>query len=168
MPQSWKQGQVRLIPNNDKPQTIDDAQLITLLNAHHNMHSHMVALWLRDSMTTLCLASHCAFIASRHITLSLSTIFVNFSHLFIFTEIVLTSSSQFRKFSNCKLQKILKTFAIREGFTVITSPISPLTHANHPFLSRVESSRLMDSVGVTMPFVGFCQWTYWERATRMV
>ena len=43
MPQSWKQGQVRLIPKNDKPQTIDDAQHITLLNAHHNMHSHMVA-----------------------------------------------------------------------------------------------------------------------------
>ena len=58
---------MRLIPNNDKPQTIGDAQLITLLNAHHNMHSHMVAWWLRDSMTTLCLASHCAFIASRHI-----------------------------------------------------------------------------------------------------
>ena len=67
MPQSWKQGQVRLIPNNNKPQTIGDAQLITLLNAHHNMHSHMLALLLRDSMTTLCLASQCAFIASRHI-----------------------------------------------------------------------------------------------------
>ena len=48
-------------------QTIGDAQQITLLNAHNNMHSHMVAWWLRDSMTTLCLASHCAFIASRHI-----------------------------------------------------------------------------------------------------
>ena len=41
MPQSWKRGQVRLIPKKDKPQTIDDALLITLLNAHHNMHSHM-------------------------------------------------------------------------------------------------------------------------------
>ena len=67
MPQSWKQGQVRLIPKKDKPQTIGDAQQIIILNAHHNMHSHMVAWWLRDSMTTLCLASHCAFIASRHI-----------------------------------------------------------------------------------------------------
>ena len=55
------------MPKKDKPQTIGDAQPITLLNAHHNMHSHMVAWWLRDSMTTLCLASHCAFIASRHI-----------------------------------------------------------------------------------------------------
>ena len=64
MPQSWKQGQVRLIPKKDKPQTIGDAQPITLLNAHHNMHSHMVAWWLRDSMTTLCLASQCAFIPS--------------------------------------------------------------------------------------------------------
>ena len=43
MPQSWKQGQVRLIPNNNKPQTIGDAQHITLLHAHHNTHSHMVA-----------------------------------------------------------------------------------------------------------------------------
>ena len=43
MPQSWKQGQVRLIPKKDKPQTIGDAQHITLLNAHHNMHSQMVA-----------------------------------------------------------------------------------------------------------------------------
>ena len=51
MPQSWKQGQVRLIPNNDKPQTIGDAQHTTLLNAHNNMHTHVVA-WLRDSMTT--------------------------------------------------------------------------------------------------------------------
>ena len=34
MPQSWKQGQVRLIPNNDKPQSIGDAQPITLLNMH--------------------------------------------------------------------------------------------------------------------------------------
>ena len=33
----------------------------------HHMHSHIVAWWLRDSMTTLCLASHCAFIASRYI-----------------------------------------------------------------------------------------------------
>ena len=66
MPQSWKQGQVRLIPKKDKPQTIGDAQPITLLSVHHNMHSHMVAWWLRNSMTTLCLASHCAFIASRH------------------------------------------------------------------------------------------------------
>ena len=47
--------------------TIGDAQLITLFNAHHNMHIHMVAWWLRDSMTTLCLASHCVFIASRDI-----------------------------------------------------------------------------------------------------
>ena len=67
MPQSWKQGQVRLIPKNDKPQTIGDARPITLHNAHHNMHSHMVAWWLRDSMTTLCLASHCAFIPSTDI-----------------------------------------------------------------------------------------------------
>ena len=67
MPQSWKQGQVRLIPNNDKPQTIGDAQPITLLNAHHKIYSHMLAWWLRDSMTTLCLASHCVFIASRDI-----------------------------------------------------------------------------------------------------
>ena len=66
MPQSWKQGQVRLIPKKDKPRTIGDARPITLLNAHHNVHSHMVAWWLRDSMTTLCLASHCAFIANRH------------------------------------------------------------------------------------------------------
>ena len=57
MPQSWKLGQVRLIPKKDKPQTIGDAQHTTLLNAHHNMHSHMDAWWLRDSMTTLCLAS---------------------------------------------------------------------------------------------------------------
>ena len=54
-------------PNNYKPRTIGDARPITLLNAHHNMHSHMVAWWLRDSMTTLCLASHCAFIASTDI-----------------------------------------------------------------------------------------------------
>ena len=67
MPQSWKQGQVRFILNNDKPQTICDAQPITLLNAHHNMHSHMLSWRLKDSMTTLCLASHCAFIANRHI-----------------------------------------------------------------------------------------------------
>ena len=67
MPQSWKQGQVRLIPNKDKPQTIGDARLITLLNAHYNMHSHMVAWWLRDSMTTPCSPSQRAFIASRDI-----------------------------------------------------------------------------------------------------
>ena len=65
MPQSWKQGQVRLISKKDKPQTIGDARPITLLNAHHNMHSNMVAWWLRDSMTTLCLASHCAFICKQ-------------------------------------------------------------------------------------------------------
>ena len=53
-----------LIPKKDNPQTIGDAQHITLLSAHHNMHSHMVAWWLGDSMTTLCLASHCAFIPS--------------------------------------------------------------------------------------------------------
>ena len=62
MPQSWKQGQLRLIPNNDKPQTIGDAQLITLLNAHHNMHSHMLAWRLRKSMT------HCVWL---HTVLSL-------------------------------------------------------------------------------------------------
>ena len=67
MPQSWKQGQVRLILNKDNPQTIGDAQPITLLNAHHNMHSHMVAWWLRDSMTTLCSPSQRAFIPSRDI-----------------------------------------------------------------------------------------------------
>ena len=39
----------------------------SLLNAHHNIHSHMVAWRLRDSMTTLCLTSHCAFVANRHI-----------------------------------------------------------------------------------------------------
>ena len=110
MPQSWKQGQVRLILKKGKPQTIGDAQLITLLNAHHNMHTHMLAWWLRDSMTTMCLASHCVFIPSTDITLSLSTVFVNFSHIFIFTEIVLTTPSQFRKFSNCKLQKNFKIF----------------------------------------------------------
>ena len=44
MPQSWKQGQVRLILKNDKPRTIGDAQPITLPNAHHNMHSHMVGM----------------------------------------------------------------------------------------------------------------------------
>ena len=59
-------------PKNDKPQTICDARPITLLNAHHNMHSHMVAWWLRDSMTTLCLASQCAFIASRDIRNSIA------------------------------------------------------------------------------------------------
>ena len=31
------------------------------------MHFHMLAWLLRDSMTTLCLASQCAFIASRHV-----------------------------------------------------------------------------------------------------
>ena len=31
------------------------------------MHSHMLALLLRDSMTTLCLASQCAFIPNRDI-----------------------------------------------------------------------------------------------------
>ena len=34
---------------------------------HTTCTPHTVAWWLRDSMTTLCLASHCAFIASRHI-----------------------------------------------------------------------------------------------------
>ena len=68
MPQSWKQGQVRLIPKKDKPRTIGDARPIILLNAHHNVHSNMVAWWLRDSMTTLCFGfALCAFIASRHI-----------------------------------------------------------------------------------------------------
>ena len=64
MPQLWKQGQVQLIPKKDKPQTIGDARPITLLNAHHNMHSHMVAWWLRDSMTTMCLPSHCVFLCT--------------------------------------------------------------------------------------------------------
>ena len=31
------------------------------------MHSDMIAWLVRDSMTTLCLPSHCAFIASRDI-----------------------------------------------------------------------------------------------------
>ena len=61
--------------NKDKcgssPTTTSHKSLVmhnpSLHNAHHNMHSHMVAWWLRDSMTTLCLPSHCAFIASRHI-----------------------------------------------------------------------------------------------------
>ena len=38
-------------PNNDKPQTIGDAQPITLFNAHHNMHPPhgcMVAERLND------------------------------------------------------------------------------------------------------------------------
>ena len=39
MLQSLKQIQVWLIPNNDKPQTIGDAQPVTLLNADYNMHS---------------------------------------------------------------------------------------------------------------------------------
>ena len=54
------------MPKKDKPQTIGDAQPIIPLNAQHNMHSHMVAWWLRDSMTTLCFGfALCAFIASR-------------------------------------------------------------------------------------------------------
>ena len=47
MPQSWKQGQVRLIPNKNKPQTIGDARPITLFNADYKIYSHMLAWWLR-------------------------------------------------------------------------------------------------------------------------
>ena len=119
MPQSWKQGQVWFIPKNDKPQTIGDAQLITLLNAHHNMHSHMVALWLRDSKTTLCLASQCAFIASTDITLSLSILFVNLFPCFSFSlKLYWQHRLNSETSSNCKLQKFSKSFAIRGMWTV--------------------------------------------------
>ena len=67
MPQSWKQGQVQLIPKKDKPRTIGDARPITLLNADYKIYSHMLAWWLRDSMTTLCSPSQRTFIASRDI-----------------------------------------------------------------------------------------------------
>ena len=52
MPQSWKQGQMRLIPKKDKPRTIGDARPITLLNVDHKMYSHMLAfeiLWNRTA-----------------------------------------------------------------------------------------------------------------------
>ena len=67
MPQSWKQGQVRLIP------TMTSHKPLVMHNpSHYSMHTttctpHMVAWWLRDSMTTLCSPSQCAFIASRYI-----------------------------------------------------------------------------------------------------
>ena len=67
MPQSWKQGQVRLIPKKDKPRTIGDARPITLLNADYKIYSHMLAWRLRKSMTTLCSPSQRAFIPSRDI-----------------------------------------------------------------------------------------------------
>ena len=109
MPQSWKQGQVWLIPKKDKPQTIGDAQPITLLSVHHNMHSHMVAWWLRNSMTTLCLASHCAFIASTDTSLYHCPNICKFLPILSFS---LKSYWQHRlnseTSSNCKLQKNFK------------------------------------------------------------
>ena len=69
MPQSWKQGQVRLIPNNDKPQTIGDAQPITPQHTpqHALPHGCMVVERLNDHTVfgfTLCF--HCKHTHQEH------------------------------------------------------------------------------------------------------
>ena len=58
MPQSWKQGQVRLISKKDKPQTIGDARPITLLNADYGMYSQDANKWCDNKVETRDV--HCA------------------------------------------------------------------------------------------------------------
>ena len=168
MPQSWKQGQVRLILNNDKPRTIGDAQHITIHNAHHNMHTHMLAWWLRDSMTTLCLASQCAFIASRHIRNTIvlvnSLIDANTDGVIMMLDWAKASDSVDHE----HLENVLFLHAMGLDWTAETDEHSKGLHTacnwkhiergSHWRASRV-STMTSNAVffSFTIKFVGFCQ-----------
>ena len=112
------------------------------------------------------------------ITLSLPTIFVIFSHIFIFTEIVLTTPSQFRKFSNCKLQKFSKPFTIREGFTVFFKQLEPIISNLSYFIrkrswfnGRMHASHACDPGPIPGGRISFCfflSFQLWVKCYGMV